>query len=242
MNIKVDTHTHTLASGHAYSTIREMAKAAKEKGLEGLAITDHAPTMPGGPHLFYFQNTKVLPKQMEGVEMLYGVELNILNEEGDIDLPIDVLDKLDLKIASIHPPCFQGEITKESITRTYLNVMDNKRIDIIGHPDDARFPIDYEKLVKKAKETHTLLEINNSSLHPQSFRQGARKNITTLLKECQKQQVPVVIGTDSHVDIDVGICDYVSAVMSEVGFPQELVVNTKLTKLKAALQSKSSRL
>ena len=56
MKIMVDTHTHTLASGHAYNTIREMAKMAADKGLEGLALTEHAPQMPGSCHLFYFQN------------------------------------------------------------------------------------------------------------------------------------------------------------------------------------------
>lgn len=242
MNIKVDTHTHTLASGHAYSTIREMAKAAKEHGLEALAITDHAPTMPGGPHLFYFQNTKVLPREMEGVQMLYGVELNILNEEGEVDLPIEVIDKLDIRIASMHTPCYAGEITKENITRAYMNVMENSRIDIIGHPDDARFPIDYEKLVRKAKETNTLLEVNNSSLHPQSFRQGAKENIRELLKECKKQKVQVVIGTDSHVDVDVGICNFAAAAMEEVDFPPELVANTEFDKLKERLNGKIARL
>ena len=65
MKIAIDTHSHTIASGHAYCTIREMASAAAKKGLQGLAITEHAPTMPGKPVIpFYFSNLKVIPRQM----------------------------------------------------------------------------------------------------------------------------------------------------------------------------------
>lgn len=59
MEILLDMHTHTLASGHAYSTIAEVAAAAAEQGLCAVGITEHAPTMPGTCHNFYFQNLKV---------------------------------------------------------------------------------------------------------------------------------------------------------------------------------------
>ena len=62
MKIIADTHAHTLASGHAYSTIKEMAAAAKAKGLKALALTEHAPEMPGTCGLFYFQNLDVVPR------------------------------------------------------------------------------------------------------------------------------------------------------------------------------------
>lgn len=57
MNIKVDTHSHTLVSGHAYNTIQEMAKMAKEHGMEAIAFTEHAPEMPGTCGIFYFENS-----------------------------------------------------------------------------------------------------------------------------------------------------------------------------------------
>ena len=60
MRVEIDTHTHTLASGHAYNTLNEMAQAAADKGLKGLAITEHAPEMSGTCHLFYFQNLRIV--------------------------------------------------------------------------------------------------------------------------------------------------------------------------------------
>ena len=120
MNIEIDTHTHTLASGHAYNTLREMAAMAAEKGLKGLAITEHSPKMPGTCHIFYFQNLRVVPRTMYGIELLLGTELNIMNEQGEVDLPQTLLKEMDIAIASMHTPCYEGEKTTEKITQAYL--------------------------------------------------------------------------------------------------------------------------
>ena len=79
---KMDLHTHTIASGHAYNTRNEMIAAALEKGLEILAITEHAPAMPGSCEQIYFSNYKVLPRNHGDLTVLYGAELNILDYVG----------------------------------------------------------------------------------------------------------------------------------------------------------------
>lgn len=236
MKIEVDTHSHTLVSGHAYNTIREMARAAAEKGLKGLAITEHAPEMPGSTHLYYFQNLRVVPRQMEGIELLLGSELNIMDEEGHVDLPDSVMAGLDITIASIHLPCYNGPKTKEAVTKAYVKAMEHPYIDIIGHPDDGRFPVDYEQLVKAAKETGTLLEVNNSSLNPQGFRENTKENALEMLACCKKYGVMVVLGTDSHVDATIADYGYVEEVLKETDFPEELVANRTLEGLRAALK------
>ena len=85
MRFEADTHSHTLASGHAYSTIKEMAAAAEAKGLKALALTEHAPKMPGTCGLFYFQNLDVVPRKCGGIRLLMGAEVNIMDETGRID-------------------------------------------------------------------------------------------------------------------------------------------------------------
>ena len=149
MKIVLDTHAHTIVSGHAYNTIREMAQMAKEKGLEAFALTEHAPQMPGTCHEFYFQNLHIVPREMYGVRLFMGVELNIMNEKGEVDLPESTLCQMDIAIASIHGPCYKGERTEEAITAAYLAAMENPLIHIIGHPDDGRYPVDYEQLAKR---------------------------------------------------------------------------------------------
>ena len=236
MRVEIDTHTHTLASGHAYNTIREMARAAKEKGLKALAITEHAPEMPGSCHLFYFVNLRVLPRELEGIKILFGSELNIMDAEGHVDLPTSTIEGLDLTIASMHIPCYKGEKTVEEVTKAYLNIMEREDIDIIGHPDDGRFPVDYEMLVKAAKKTGTLLEINNSSLKPDGYRANTKENALKILKYCKKNETMIVLGSDAH--FDTGIADYTYAyeVLKEADFPEELIANTSFEKLQSLLK------
>ena len=226
MRVEIDTHTHTLASGHAYNTMNEMAKAAADKGLKGLAITEHAPEMPGTCHLYYFQNLRIVPRKRFGIELLLGTELNIMNAEGKVDLSEDVLKTLDIAIASIHIPCFRDERTVENVTAAYENVMENPYVDIIGHPDDGRYPVDYEQLAKKAKETGTVLEVNNGSLRPGGFRVDTRKNDLKMLEYCKKYEVPVTMGSDAHMDVDLADYSYALPVIEESHFPEELIVNT----------------
>ena len=114
--------------------------------------------------------------------------------------------------------------------------MERDTVDIIGHPDDGRFPVDYEKLVKAAKETGTLLEINNSSLSPYGYRENTRENSIQMLKFCKQYGTKVVLGTDAHVDAAIGEYPYVFEVLKAVDFPEELVANTTLDKLLASLK------
>ncbi|SHK51538.1 phosphatase [Hespellia stercorisuis] len=232
MKIIADTHAHTLVSGHAYSTMREMVQAGAEHGLEALALTEHAPQMPGTCGELYFMNLKVVPREMNGIQVLLGVELNILNSDGEVDLPESLYKPLDIVLASIHQPCFHEEPTIENNTKAYVNAMKNPHINIIGHPDDGRFPIDYETLVKTAKETNTLLEVNNSSLNPRGFRTQARENLFEMLDLCKRYEVPITTGSDAHVDVDAGNFDFALPLLRECDFPEELVVTTDLKKLK----------
>ncbi len=236
MKIGIDTHTHTLVSGHAYNTLREMAAMAAEKGLEGLAVTDHAPQMPGSTHVYYFQNLRVVPRQMYGIRLLMGVELNIMDENGTVDLPDHVIEELDISIASIHTPCYKGEVTKDAVTGAYVGAMKNPRVDIIGHSDDGRFPADYGILARTAKETGTLLEVNNASLSPKGFRKNTRENAIKMLKECKKYGAMAVLGTDSHVDVSIADYTYAFEVLKAADFPEELVANTSVGKLESVLK------
>lgn len=227
----LDTHTHTLASGHAYGTIRENAQAAAKRGLELLAITDHAPKLWGSCQTIYFQNLKVVDRHAYDVELLMGVELNILDEQGNIDLPLRTLKQMDLTIASLHVPCITPG-SREFNTEACINAMKNPFVNILGHPDDPRYPVDYRALVQAAKEYEVLLELNNSSLRPGGSRKNARGFDAEMLKFCMEYQTPIVIGSDAHVDTDIGRHDEALELLKEIGFPEKLVVNRSVEELK----------
>ncbi len=226
----MDLHTHTLASGHAYSTLMEMIRSAADHGLKLYGCADHAPAMPGTFGSLYFQNFKVIPRNLYGVQILMGAELNILDSSGKVDLPESVLPRLDYGIASIHPPCYFGKTISEN-TSAYLGALKNPYVQIIGHPDDGRFPVDYETLAAATAEHHKLLEVNNSSLNPNSFRPNARDNYQILLEYCRKYKTHILLSSDAHICFDVGNHDFAHKLLEELDFPEELIVNTSLEKL-----------
>ena len=155
-----------------------------------------------------------------------------MDPDGNIDLPEKTCRDLDIVVASIHLPCYGKGHSEAENTRAYVETMKKPYVNIIGHPDDGRFPIDYEVLVKTAKETGTLLELNNSSLRPQSSREGTRENMLTMLELCKQYEVPVTTGSDAHVNIDAGNFANVMKVLEESRFPEELVATLNMELLR----------
>lgn len=224
MNIVLDSHTHTIASGHAYSTLHEMAREAADRGLSLLGITEHSMTMPGTCHEYHFHNMRMLTREMYGIQVMHGAEVNIMGYDGSLDMKDALLAQMDVVIASLHIPCIKPG-TKEENTAALLHAMENPYVNIIGHPDDSRYPVDYEKLVRKAKERKVLLELNNTSLHPKSSRKDARPNDEILLRLCMEYEAPIILGSDAHTQEDIGNFQYALLLLEEIGFPKEFVVN-----------------
>lgn len=221
MEYIVDTHTHTIASGHAYNTILEMAKAASEKGIKLLGITDHAKKMPESCGDFYFMNLKAMDREAYGVELLLGVELNIIDYDGKVDLSERLLEQMDIVIASLHQPCIRPGNVEEN-TRALVKCCENPLINIIGHPDDGAYPINIREVVRAAKETGTLIELNDNSI---VFRQNARENDKELLFACKEECMPVIIGSDAHAIGRVGAHANAMELVEEVGFPKDKILN-----------------
>lgn len=236
MRYLIDTHTHTIASGHAYNTIDEMTRKANSIGLENLAITEHTPKMPGSCNMLYFTNLKILPERKYDVNRLFGCEANIVNLYGEVDMPDGLLRKMDIVIASFHIPCVKAGSIKEN-TRALINAMKNPYIDIIGHPDDSRYAVDMEMVVDAAKEYQTLLELNNSSLKPNGPRQGARENDIKMLELCKKKDVCITIGSDAHIEEDICNFGFAEELLEEVDFPDRLIVNKDIDLLNSYLHS-----
>ena len=227
MNIELDVHTHTLASGHAFSTLQEMARTAADKGLKLLGITEHTPGIPGTCNLIYFRNLHVVPRHMYGIDLLLGAEINILDTHGHIDLDEFHLNKLDLRIAGIHSLCYEPG-TREENTHGLVEVIRNPFIHIISHPGDGTAQLDFEPLVLAAKEHHTLLEINNSSLKPIRHKEEARSNNLEILRLCKRYEVPVILGSDAHISFDIANYQYALELVAETEFPEALIMNTSV--------------
>jgi putative hydrolase len=234
MHIYADLHTHTLASGHAYSTVNELAQAAARKGLQGLALTDHGPALPGGPHLYHFCAMRFVPRYIEGVRIFRGVEANILNQEGELDLPPEVLSDLDFVMAGLHEAVgFCGRGIDQN-TRALLAVMANPKVKCVSHPGNPIFPVHYEEVVRAAARTGTAIEINNSSLEGIS-RKGSCDNCLEVAKLCARHGARVLIGSDAHIAQGVGVFDEALKLVKEAGIAEEQVLNASWERLLAFL-------
>ena len=208
MKTALDVHTHTVASGHAFSTLQEMVQAAADKGLQLLGITEHAPSLPGTCAPIYFRNLHVVPRRMYGVELLLGAELNILDYQGTIDQNTDAV----------------------------LGAIRNPYVHIISHPGDGTAQLHFEPLVLASKEHGTLLEINNSSLNPVRNKRDARANNLTILRLCKQYNVPVILGSDAHISFDIARYDFLYPLLQETDFPEQLILNDKVEAFKALLR------
>lgn len=227
MKTLIDVHTHTIMSGHAYSTLQEMVTTAQQKGLELFGITEHAPSIPGACNEIYFRNLHVIPRTWGDMRLLIGAELNILDTQGTLDMDEELCQRLDLRIAGIHKLCWQGG-TREENTEGMVAAIRDKRTHIISHPGDGAADLLFEPIVIAAKETHTLLEINNSTFHPARGKRGkAYPNNIEILQLCKKYEVPVILGSDAHITFDIANYEYVWPLLAETDFPESLVMNDK---------------
>lgn len=241
MDYQLDVHTHTIASGHAYNTMKEMAEAAREMGMKLLGITEHAQAMPGSCDNVYFRNLRVVPRDVYGIEMMLGAEANIMDFEGHLDMKGRDFNHIDLCIASLHGLCIKPG-TKEENTAAVLGAIHNPHVTIIGHPDDGLYPLEYEPIVEAARETHTLLEVNNNSLNPIGSRKHTRENLIAMLELCRQYEQPVILNSDAHIFTDIGRRDFSEPLIQELHFPEELIVNRSVEIFKEYISYKKNRL
>ena len=231
-----DLHTHSIVSGHAYSTLLENINYCAEKGIKILGTSEHAPTMPGAPHYWYFGNMKVVPRVINGVTILRGCEANILDIDGSLDMTDESSRNLDYMIASFHEPVFKPK-SKEENTAAILNVMDKyDKVEILGHLGNPNYELDYEAIVKKAKEKNIMIEINNSSLLGSS-RIGSDVNCKKVALLCKEIGTKVILTSDAHINTCIGVFNKGIELLEEIQMPKELVMNDP-EKLIAHLKSK----
>ncbi len=229
-HIDCEIHTHTYASGHAYGTIRENAAFASERGLRLLGISDHGPGIPGTCHYFFFSSFDRMCRNIDGVEILGGAELNVMND-GSINFPDRGFAWLDYAIVGIHLNCYE-DVGVEKNTDNLISCMKNPKVFFVSHPDSNRMPVDYSRLVPAAIENGVALEVNNSSLRFPDSRPGCIENYKTMLKLCKEQGCPIVVSTDAHDPCEIGVYEPALSFLAELDFPEELIVNTSAEKLK----------
>ncbi|HIV16295.1 MAG TPA: phosphatase [Candidatus Avisuccinivibrio pullicola] len=221
MRFLVDLHTHTVASTHAYSTLGEYIAYAHETGLQMFATTDHGPSLTDAPHKWHFENLKVVPRVVEDVAILRGVEANI-TAAGGLDLEDRILDRLDIVLAGFHENVTPTD--KVTHTELVLSVIKSGKVDILVHPGSPNYPIDTGAVLECAKEHNVAIELNASSgVHS---RLGSHANCVEIARLARKIGNVIALGSDSHIAYYLGQFDEAIKVLEEAELGYSHVLNT----------------
>lgn len=226
---------HSLLSGHAFGTVRELAAEAAQRGLKLIGVTEHGPGIPGTVDPIYFRNICDAPRLLYGVEMLYGSEVNVL-AGGELSLDQRHLNCLDYAIAGIHGLCYENVGTVKN-TDNVIRCMENPKVKFISHPDTDQYPLDYPALVAGAKEFGVALEVNNSSLKKPWLRPNCEENYRKMIPLCMEHGVFIVVNTDAHDPGAVGDFTLARQLLELLDVNEDLILNNDLEKLKAFLLS-----
>ena len=243
IKIKTDTHTHTLASGHAYSTIEENLRAGKEQGLELVGITDHFSSffVPSTDFACFgfFINKKALPEVWHGVRLLFGAEVDIIDLKGNLfghDLYIPypnkngvkltyeegILNRLDYLIASVHYKDFAANSTVVENTELYIKALEHENVKILGHIGRSGLEFDIDEVVKAAKSLNKMIEINEASFgHGETVRERCLK----VALACAKYGTKIAVNSDAHSSFEIGKYPNTERFLDEIDFPVELIGN-----------------
>ncbi len=234
MKIIADTHTHSIASGDAHCTISENIATAKKLGLKFLCLTDHVNIFSNGAKPAYFKSLCSIPRMFEGIHLVRGIETNVIDFTGHVDMPSEILDWLDWVIASMHSVILTPG-TKKEHTNAWLGLAENPSIDVIGHCGDPKFAFEIDEVVKAFKKGGKIVEINNHSF---GQRTGSKTICTEVAKKCMHYEVPIVVSSDAHFTTQLGLFDDAVRMLNEIGFPEELVLNADEQRFETVIHSK----
>ncbi len=168
-DIKGDLHIHTVWSD-GICTIEQVAARAREKGYEYIALTDHSQSLKIARGLSLerlkeqHREIRSLNEKMDGIRLLTGIEVDIL-PRGGLDCPDEILEEVDLVVASVHSAFKQD---RETMTARIISAVENKNVDIIGHltgrliAQREGYAVDVERVLEAAAGCGTILEINSS--------------------------------------------------------------------------------
>jgi DNA polymerase (family 10) len=225
-DIKGDLHSHTTASD-GRNTLEAMAKAALERGYSYLAVTDHSASFGFGNDvkadelLRQVERVAKLNDRLDGITVLAGTEVNI-NTDGSLDYDDDVLGQLDWVIASVHSSFRMGE---KEMTERVLAAMDSPYVDAIGHLTGRLllrrdpYRLDLERVLERAVETGTMLEINANP--------DRRDLSDTHARLAADAGVMIVINSDAHGTDTLGVIRYGVATARRAWLSAEQVANTR---------------
>ena len=255
---KCDVHTHTNFSRHAYSTIEENVRAASAMGLELLGNADHFSLMLYGENpqirdYQFFLNQSVWPRTWMGVTLLRAMEADIVDIDGHLfgmdtiahehitggkfDNPCSMYEHLvkhlDYVVASVHNNQFTANTTVAQNTQMYIDVIQQPKVFILGHPGRSGVEFDHKAVFEAARDNHVAIEINECT-----FKRNEGIHVCTrMAEECAQWGVPIAISTDAHISPTIGHFRNTLSMLESIHFPEELIITKNRSSFLHALDN-----
>lgn len=218
--LQVDLHIHSMFSFCGLHTFLELIEQAHKLNLKAIAITDHGPAVGGGRLNSVFFERLQCP--YPDLTLYKGVELNLLDEPGKIDIPWKFMPFIDILLLGVHPN-LKPQKPKQYFTDLLLAAMEtNPFIDIITHPNDPQYPLDYDRLAVKAAQLGIALELNNSKI---LYKRSMVGDTLELILACKRAGCRMAVNSDTHAIQELGRDESVRPLLADAGFPDELIVN-----------------
>ncbi len=216
---EVDLHSHSSFSRCGIHTIIEILEESKRKGLKAQAITDHGPAKVDFIRSPFFTR---LTQPVEGIILLKGMECNVMDMEGTIDLSSKFIRLCDVLLAGLHDN-LRVDWSRAETTRALINTINNNPwLDVITHPLNHDFDVDLRRLAGVACETGIALEFNNSKI---IYGSVSEEEQCDLIKICREEGCLVAVNTDAHTLNELGDTQAMNSLLEREGFPEERIVN-----------------
>jgi putative hydrolase len=230
IKVIADFHIHTTASGDGFSTVKEISDYAKQIGLAMIAITDHGPNLICSAHAYYF---KSLVDNIHGdsdLMILPGIEANILNDSGDLDIPLEQIEQLSFVIIAFHEFAYGDLSDCQKNTRAIINCLNRYPVDMIAHLNEPYVDLDIEAVLPVMMKKNTIIEINNKALRKN---QSNWKNFSSILETFQNNGLRFMISSDAHYCEHVGKFETAFEFVNQFSIEHSNIINLERAKLEA---------
>ncbi len=225
--LKIDLHLHTVASGHAQATILEYIEQAKKLHMDVIGISDHGPNNTETLTTdVYFRTLDRIPNVVDGVRVLKGIEANIINENGEIDISDKLIERLDYVMAGFHENAGYIDQGKEGNTKALIELIRSGKVDIITHPFHTKsYNVDMEKISEEACKNNVLLEVNLSYTKGRKLQPYTIPNLKIIIDVVRKNSKRVILGSDAHNIWELGDDSSLASLKEEIGLTDEMIIN-----------------
>ena len=239
MPARFDLHVHSEASLCGRMSMQEIVQAAKAAGLAGVAVTDHG-LRAGVPAQHFEDFVRAYPAVVDGVRVLKGIELNVVTREGEVDMPMQVLDGFDWVALGLHGT--EGLPTNRGPERNadalVAALTKNPWIDVVVHPTQHSYPVDFGRLLPVMAERGVAFEINECNHH---YGRSSVEYTADILRDAVRRQVPIVASSDAHSVHEIGKNDCIRRILTKAGVDPGVVVNATAETLGPFVEDRRAR-